>query len=139
MPGEVAKHPEEAHFKEPAVIVPTTGFVVYTGAAAAPVGLPRTESAIAFTNVAVTAPVVAELLRIVLSPVNDVTPPPAPQEPQAGAADTEPVPVCVRHWIVALVVPANRVGAPLAPAYMMSPSVVNKFGMSDWSAAPVQL
>ena len=113
--------------------------MVYTGVAAEPVGLPRTESASAFTSVAVTAPVDAELLRIVPSPVNEVTPPPAPQEPQAGAAETEPVPVCVRHCMVALVVPAKRVGAPLAPAYMMSPSVVNKFGMSDWSAAPVQL
>ena len=40
---------------------------------------------------------------------------PADRVPHAGAAETDPLPVCVRNYLVADVLPASRVPAPEAP------------------------
>jgi hypothetical protein len=49
--------------------------------------------------------------------------------PQAGAALTLPVPVCVRNCLAVVVLPLRRVGVPLTPAKSVSPSVVIGFAL----------
>ena len=42
---------------------------------------------------------------------------------QIGAADTEPVPVCVKNFSVVVVLPANLASVFVAEAYSVSPRV----------------